>query len=96
MSERQLQLAERRQALRAQSEIQREHLGRTMQDIETRLGGIDRGIGIARHLIKTPIVLAGGIALVAFIGPRRLLRLAGRSAVLFTSGRRIMRLFGRR
>jgi YqjK-like protein len=96
MSDRQRELAERRQALRAQSEIQREHLGRTVEDIESRLVGIDRGIEIARAVIKKPVVLAGAIGLVALIGPRRLLRIAGKSAVLFATGRRVMRLLGSR
>jgi hypothetical protein len=96
MSERQRELAARREALLAQSAIQREVFGRTVQDIETRLTGIDRGIEIARHIVKKPIVLAGGIALVTLIGPRRLLRIAGRSAVLYASGRRILRLLGNR
>jgi len=96
MSDRQQELAARRQALRAQSEIQREYLSRTVEDIETRLAGIDRGIDIARRVVRKPIVLAGGIALVALIGPRRLLRIAGRSAVLFATGRRIMRILGNR
>lgn len=96
MSDRQRELAARRQALRAQSEIQREYLSRTVEDIETRLAGIDRGIEIARRVVRKPIVLAGGIALVALIGPRRLLRIAGRSAVLFATGRRVMRILGNR
>lgn len=96
MSDRQRELAARRQALRAQSEIQREYLSRTVEDIETRLAGIDRGIDLARRLVRKPIVLAGGIALVALIGPRRLLRIAGRSAVLFATGRRVMRILGNR
>ena len=96
MSERERELAARRQALRAQSAIQREHLSRTVEDIETRLAGIDRGIGIVRHIVRKPVVLAGGIALIALIGPRRLLRIAGRSAVLFATGRRVMRILGNR
>jgi hypothetical protein len=96
MSDRQHELAARREALRAESAIQREYLGRTVQDIESRLAGIDRGIEIARRVVQKPVVLAGAIALVAFIGPRRLLRIAGRSAVLFATGRRVMRLLGTR
>lgn len=96
MSDRQRELAERRRALCAQSAIQREHLGRTVEDIESRLVGIDRGIEIARAVIKKPVVLAGAIGLVALIGPRRLLRIAGKSAVLFATGRRVMRLLGSR
>jgi hypothetical protein len=96
MSDRQRELATRREALLAASAIQRESLGRTVDDIEARLAGIDRGIDLARRVIRKPVVLAGGIALVALIGPRRLLRIAGRSAVLFATGRRVMRLLGNR
>jgi hypothetical protein len=96
MSDRQRELAARREALRAQSAIQRDHLDRTVEDIETRLAGIDRGIAIARRAVRNPVVLVGGIALIAFIGPRRLLRIAGRSAVLFATGRRVMRILGNR
>jgi hypothetical protein len=96
MSARERELAARREALRAESAIQREFLGQTVEDIETRLTGIDRGIEIARSIVKQPVILAGGIALVALIGPRRLLRIAGRSAVLFATGRRILRILGNR
>jgi hypothetical protein len=96
MSTRQRELAARREVLRAHSSIQREHLSRTVEDIESRLAGIDRGIEIARGVVKRPLVLAGGIALIALIGPRRLLRIAGRSAVLFATGRRVMRILGNR
>jgi hypothetical protein len=96
MSDRQRELAARREALLAQAAIQREAIGHSVQDIETRLAGIDRGIEIARRIVKKPIVLAGGIALVTLVGPRRLLRIAGRSAVLFASGRRVMRMLGNR
>jgi YqjK-like protein len=95
-SDRQRELAARREALRAESAIQRDFLGRTVEDLESRLAGIDRGIEIARRAVRKPVVLAGAIALIAFIGPRRVLRIAGRSAVLFATGRRVMRLLSHR
>jgi len=92
MSARLEQLAAKREALRAQSALQRDHLVDNVRDIETRLAGIDRGVEIARRIIKHPIVLAGGIALVALIGPRKLLNVASRSALVFSTGRRVMRM----
>lgn len=96
MSDRQRELAARRGALRAKSAIQREFLVDTIDDIETRLTGLDRGIDMVRHVVKQPVVLAGGIALIALIGPRRVLRMAGRAAVLFATGRRVLRIVGNR
>lgn len=94
MTERQRELAIRREALRAESALQREFLGRAVQDVETRLVGLDRGIDIARRIASKPVVLAGGIALIALFGPRRLLNVAGKSAMLFATGRRVMRILG--
>lgn len=92
MSARELELAARRKALCEESALQREFLGRATHDIENRLAGLDRGIELARRVVKKPVVLAGGLAIIALVGPSRLLRLAGKSAVLFASGRRAMRL----
>jgi hypothetical protein len=94
MSERQRELAARREALRAESALQREFLGRAVNDVESRLVGLDRGIDIARRVASKPVVLAGGIALIALIGPKRLLRIAGKSAMLFATGKRVMRMLG--
>ena len=85
MSERQRELAARREALRAESALQREFLGRAVNDVESRLVGLDRGIDIARRVASKPVVLAGGIALIALIGPKRLLNIAGKSAMLFAA-----------
>jgi hypothetical protein len=92
MSERQRELAARREALRGEAALQREFLGRAVQDVESRLVGLDRGIDIVRRVASKPVVLAGGIALIALIGPRRLLSVAGKSAMLFATGRRVMRM----
>jgi len=92
MSDRQLELAARREALVAQSTVEREQLGMLAGEIETRLAGIDRGLQVARNVARTPVVLAGAIAMVAFIGPRRLLRAAARSAMFIATGRRVVSL----
>ena len=95
MSARLEQLAAKREALRAQSAVQRDHLVDGVRDIETHLAGIDRGIEVARSVIKHPLVLAGGIALVALLGPRKILNVVSRGALFLSTGRRVMRLIRR-
>jgi hypothetical protein len=91
-SDRAILLAQRRSALRARCAVQRTHLADTTEHIEARLGGVDRGIEAVRRLAGHPLLIVGGVALLTLVGPRRLVRLAGRSAVLLTAGQRIMRL----
>lgn len=92
MSERTLTLAQRRTALRAHCALQREELSDVARNIESRLGAVDRGINIVRRYAARPALLVGALALLTVIGPRRLLRWAGRSAVFVTAGQRIFRL----
>lgn len=92
MSRRERELAERRAALLEQTQAQREHLAFIARDIEQRLAGIDRGIEMARSLAKKPIVIAGAVALIAWIRPRRLLRVASRAAGLIATSRRAVKL----
>ena len=93
MSERQDELAHRRDDLLAEADMQRKQLAALAQDIEARLEGLDRGIHVARTVAKKPIVIDGAIALIAAIGPRRLLRAATRSAALVASSRQVVKLF---
>jgi YqjK-like protein len=95
MSVRELELAARRDALRAESALQRDHMDGLARDIKERLSGIDRGIEIARTVAAKPGVIAGAIAVVALIGPRRLLSIAGRSAMFLTTGSRVMKMLRR-
>jgi hypothetical protein len=92
MSQRERQLEQRRTELLAESAIQREQLAYLARDLEMRLAGIDRGIRAARAFAKKPAVIVGAIALIAMIGPKRLLRFATRSAGLIATGRQITRL----
>lgn len=85
MSERTLSLARRRNELRAQCAVQRSQLTATAEQIEARLG-------VVRRLAGRPLLILGGVVLLAMIGPRRMIRWAGRGAVLFTSGQRVLRL----
>jgi hypothetical protein len=95
MTDRALQLAARRNALRAHCEVQRSHLFETAQDIQWRLANIDRAIDMVQHYAHRPLLVIGGLGLFAMLGPRRLLRWASRGAFLFTSGRRLLSLIRR-
>jgi hypothetical protein len=95
MSDRLRELAARREALRAESTLQRDQMDGLARDIKERLSGIDRSIEIARTVATRPAVIAGAIAVVALVGPRRLLRLAGRSAMFLTTGSRVIKMLRR-
>lgn len=91
-SERFNQLTAKHANLRVRSAVQRRQLGSTMNEIEHHLSGLDRGIGAATRLIKNPAVLVGGVAVVALLGPRRLMRWLTKGALVYSTARRFMRL----
>lgn len=91
-SERFNQLTAKHSNLRLRAAVQRRELGSTMNEIEHHLSGLDRGIGAAQRMIKNPAVLVGGVALVALIGPKRLVRWASRGALIYSTAKRFMRL----
>jgi hypothetical protein len=93
MSDRQLELAARRDALIARSTVQREHMKMLAGDIKDRLAGVDRGLEIARSITRQPTVIAAAIAMISFIGPRRVLRAVTRSAMFIATGRRLISMF---
>ena len=63
-----------------------------MNEIEQQLSGLDRGIEVTRKLIKSPAVIAGGVAIFALVGPRRLMRWATRGALIYSTVKRFARL----
>lgn len=91
-SERFNQLATKHSNLRWRAAVQRRQLGTTMHDIEHHLGGLDRGIGAAQRLIRNPAVIVGAVALVALVGPKRLVAWATRGALIYSTARRFMRM----
>lgn len=91
-SERFNQLIAKHSNLRLRSAVQRRELGSTMNEIEHHLSGLDRGIGVAQRFIKNPAVIVGGVALVALVGPKRLVSWASRGALLYSTARRFIRL----
>jgi hypothetical protein len=88
-------LAARRANLQRRAELQRARLGMHVRAIESSVSGAD-GLLSARFLLQKPVLIAGGAALLFFIGPRRAFALAGRAMFLFSTARRLVRLLGRR
>lgn len=91
-SERFNQLSAKHSNLRVRAAAQRRQLGSTMNEIEHHLSGLDRGIGAAQRLVKNPAVLIGGVAVVALVGPKRLMSWLSRGALIYTTARRFLRL----
>jgi uncharacterized protein YigA (DUF484 family) len=93
MSDRHAELEARRKALIAQSARQREELHTMVLKLKERLAGVDHGIDVARSFVRKPAVIAGVIAFLSLIGPRRILRAVSKSAVFITTGRRVLSMF---
>ena len=91
-SERFNQLAAKHSNLRLRSAVQRRELGSTMNDIQHHLSGLDRGIGAAQRWIRNPALIVGAVAVVALVGPKRLVGWASRGALIYSTARRLMRL----
>lgn len=91
-SERFNQLSAKHANLRLRAAVQRGQLSETMNDIEHRLSGVDRGISATTRLLKNPVVLIGGVAIVALLGPRRLMGWASRGVLVYSTAKRFLRL----
>ncbi|MBK8482097.1 MAG: YqjK-like family protein [Proteobacteria bacterium] len=84
-------LSARHRHLLALSAIQRRQLGQVAAEIDGRLARVDRGIALVRRLLRHPLAITGGLALVIWVGPRRLLRWGKRALVLYFTSRRLTR-----
>jgi hypothetical protein len=91
-SERFNQLAAKHSNLRLRAAVQRRELGATMHEIEHQLSGVDRGIARASRVLKNPAVIVGGVAIVAMVGPKRLMRWITKGALLYSTAKRLIRL----
>lgn len=91
-SERFNQLAAKHSNLRLRAAVQRRELGSTMNNIEHQLSGVDRGIAATTRVLKNPAIIIGGVALVAMVGPKRLMRWITKGALVYSTAKRVMRL----
>jgi hypothetical protein len=86
------QLSGHHSNLLAQCAVQRRQLAENAEEIEHELGRLDRGIAVVRRVLRSPAMLGGAIAVVALIGPRRLLRWSTSGLMLYSSARQLLRL----
>ena len=67
-------IVRRRAALVAQAAAQRDELGRLIVPWQKSLALVDRGIEIVQRLRAHPLAIAAGVALLVWMGRRRLSR----------------------
>jgi hypothetical protein len=92
MSQRFDQLSARHSNLLARCAVQRRQLAESAEEIQHELGRLDRGLEAVRRVLRSPALIGGAIAVVALVGPGRLLRLATRGLMLYSTARQLLRL----
>lgn len=92
MSQRFDQLKGHHSNLLARSAVQRRQLGESAAEIEHELGRVERGLATVRRVLRSPAMIGGAIAVVALVGPRRLLRWGTNGLMLYSSARQLLRL----
>jgi hypothetical protein len=92
MSRRFDQLSARHSNLLTRVAVQRRQLGETAEEIEHELGRVDRGVAAIRRALGSPALIGGAIAVVALVGPRRLLRWSTKGLMMYSTARQLLRL----
>ncbi len=92
MSQRFDQLSAHHSNLLARCAVQRRQLGESAEEIEHELGKLDRGVAVVRRVLRHPAMIGGAIAVVAMVGPKRLLRWATHGLMLYSTARSLLRL----
>jgi hypothetical protein len=85
MSDRRVELSERRAALMLRSAVQRREVAREFEALEARLRLTDHYLAIGRRIVLHPVVIASTVLVIALLGRGRAFRLLGRT-VLLTRG----------
>lgn len=92
MSKRFDQLSGHHSNLLARCAVQRQQLGESAEEIEHQLGRFDRGLAAVRRVLRSPALVGGAIAVVALVGPRRLMRWGTKGLMLYSTARQLLRL----
>ena len=92
MSSRLQDLARRRANLQSKCDFERQRLLQDISSLEQPLLGVDRGIQAVQRFAKRPLAIAGGVALMIGLGPRRIIRLMSRGMVLTAAAKRLIGL----
>jgi hypothetical protein len=85
MSDRQVELAERRAMLLLRSAVQRREIAREFEALEARLRLTDHYLAVGRRIVLHPLVIASVVLVIAAIGRGRAFQLVGRT-LLFARG----------
>jgi len=91
MSQRFDQLNAHHSQLLARIAVQRQQLAETAEDIEHELGRVDRGLAAIRGVLKSPLMIGGAIAVVALVGPRRLMRWSTKGLMVYSTARQLLK-----
>jgi hypothetical protein len=89
VSERARELAEKRAALQARCAAQRDELAALSYHLEMRLSRVDRAVYLVRRALSAPVLLGIAVVIGFMFGPRKLIRLASRSAFMVSMVRRL-------
>jgi hypothetical protein len=92
MSQRFDQLNAHHSNLLAQVAVQRQKLAESAEEIEHELGRFDRGVAVARRVLRHPAMIGGVIGVVALIGPKRMMRWATNGLMWYSTARSLIRL----
>jgi hypothetical protein len=87
------QLSAHHSNLLARCAVQRRQLADSAEEIQHELGRLDRGLETVRRVLRSPALIGGAIALVALVGPRRLLRWATSGLMWYSTVRGVMGTF---
>jgi hypothetical protein len=82
MSERRLELSERRASLLLHAAMQRREVAREVAGLEARLQLTDHYLAIGRRVLLHPVVIASAVLVIAVLGRGRAFRLLGRTLLL--------------
>ena len=82
--------ARRQRELILKSRLLREQILQTGAEVAGRVGGGKPALRAARAITRVPVLLAAGLALLVFAGPRKALRLASRGLVALRLARRVL------
>ena len=92
MSKRFDQLTVHHSNLLARCAVQRRQLAESAEEIEHELDRLDRGLEAVRRVLRSPAMIGGAIAVVALLGPRRLLRWATNGLMWYSTARQLLRI----
>jgi hypothetical protein len=90
MSNRLHELAERRARLQLRCASQRNEIEQLVAQVEAPIHRIDNAIVRLQDFIKRPAVLLSSLAVLFFVGPRKLMRVAGKSWFWISTVRRLV------